>query len=151
MKLPDSRHYSEEELLMHFLQEETAVAAREIAAHLRECGECEAILRDYADVVGRIQSWTIPQLPEDVWAARRVSLLAQYSQDFARGRGRGLLSFLFMSLQSGWDYALAHPLPSLGFVAVAVTFAMERTISTFRLDRILPGASEVFQILKQIL
>lgn len=151
MKRPESRHYSEEELLMHFLQEETSGIAQEISAHLRECGECDAIFKDYGDVVRKIQTWEVPDPPEDVWHARKAAVLAHYRQDHARGRGEGLLLVVFRSLQSGWSYALEHPLPTLGFVAAAVTFAMEQTISTFRLDQILPGANEVFQLLKQIL
>jgi hypothetical protein len=151
MRQPVSRHYTEEELLMHFLQEETPNTAGEISSHLLECGECDAIFKDYADVVGRIQAWSIPDLADDVWRAQKAAVLAQFRQEQVIGKNKGLVSALLKNLQSTWSYALEHPLPTLGYVAIAITFAMEQTISTFRLDRILPGASEVFEILKQIL
>ncbi len=151
MRRPEIRHYSEEELLVHILEEETPELAQEISSHLRACGECDAIFKDYVEVVNQIRSWSVLEPAEDVWRAQKASLLAQYRQDFAAGRMGGLLSAFFRSLQTGWNYALDHPLPALGLVAVALTFAMERTITTFRLDRVLPGASEVLQILKQIL
>ena len=151
MRRPVSRHYTEEELLMHFLHEETSNTAREISSHLLECGECDAIFKDYADVVGRIRTWSIPDLAGDVWHVQKAAVLAQFRQENATGKNRGFVSALWKSLQSTWGYALEHPLPTLGYVAVAITFALEQTISTFRLDRILPGASQVFEILKQIL
>jgi len=151
MRQPVSRHCTEEELLMHFLYEETPNTAREISSHLLECGECDAILKDYADVVRRIQAWSVPDLADDVWRTQKAAVLAQVRQDQAIGKNRGLVSAFLKSLQSTWSYALEHPLPTLGYVAIAITFAMEQTISTFRLDRILPGASDIFAILKQIL
>lgn len=150
MKRHDSRHYTEEELLMHFLQEETADVAREISGHLEECGECDAIFREYGDLVGRIQAWPVPEVPEQARQSRKAVLLAQVRQDIASGRGKGIIPFLHDIFLAAWNHALEHPLPTLGYIAVAVAFALERTISTFRLDRILPGASEVFQILRQV-
>jgi predicted anti-sigma-YlaC factor YlaD len=150
MKRSGSRHYTEEELLMHFLQEETPNMAREISTHLQDCGECDSIFQEYGDLVGRIQSWTIPELPEEVWRSQKAFLLAQYRQDLTAGKGKGFLSSLQKALQATWTYALENPLPTLAYIAVAIAFAFERTISTFRLDRILPGASEVFEILKQV-
>lgn len=151
MKRPESRHYSEEELLMHLLEEETSGTAREISTHLMDCGECDAILKDYGQVVRLIHEWDVPDLSEETWRLQKAAVLARYRQDYTKGRSRGIISAFARSLQLGWSYALEHPLPTLGFVAAAVTFAMEQTISTFRLDQILPGASDVFRILKQIL
>jgi hypothetical protein len=135
---------------MHFLREETADANREISAHLEECGECGAILQEYGDLVARIQAWPVPEIPEQARQSRKAVLLARYRQDIASGSGRGIIPFLHSVFLASWNHALEHPLPTLGYIAVAVAFALERTISTFRLDQILPGASEVFQILRQV-
>jgi anti-sigma factor RsiW len=150
MKRHESRHFSEEELLMHFLGEETADAAREIAGHLEGCGECHAIFKEYGDLVGRIQAWPIPEISEEARQSGKAALLAQYRRDMASGRDKGIIPFLHDILLGAWTHALEHPLPTLGYLAVAVAFALERTISTFRLDRILPGASEVIQLLRQV-
>ncbi len=150
MKRHASRHFSEEELLMHFLQEETADVERQISSHLKECTECHAIFREYGDLVGRIQAWPVPEIPEQAAQSRKAVLLAQYRRDMASGRSEGIVPFLHDILVRAWNQALEHPLPTLCYVAVAVAFALERTISTFRLDRILPGASEVIQILRQV-
>jgi hypothetical protein len=150
MKRPGFRHYSEEELLLHFLQEESAAAAGEISEHLQECGECSSIFQEYGDLVGRIQAWQVAEVPEEAWQSRKAVLLAQFRQDCTSGRGKGIIPYLLKTLQTAWNYALENPLPTLGYIAAAVAFALERTISTFRLDRILPGASEVFQIIRQV-
>ena len=150
MRRPRSRHYTEEELLLHFLGEETPGMKAEIAAHLLECGECDAIFADYGDLVGKLQAWAVPEVPDRIWQAQKAQLLAQYRQDYAGGRRGGMISSFLGILQSAWNYALENPLPTLAYIAVAIAFALERTISTFRLDRILPGASEVFEILRQV-
>ena len=150
MKRLKSRHCTEEELLLHFLHEETPEVEREVADHLRQCNECDAVFKEYVQVVREIQTWSVEEPAEDAWAACEASLLAQYRRDLAGGKGKGFLPSLQKSLLAAWNYALENPLPTLGYIAVAVAFAMERTISTFRLDRILPGASEVFNILRQV-
>lgn len=150
MKRTGSRHYTEEELLMHYLQEETADVGREIAVHLGECRECDAVFGEYGDLVEKIRTWPVPELQEEAWRAQKAILLAHYREDSAAIRPKGILPTLWRSLIAIWDYALENPLPTLAYVAVAVAFALERTISTFRLDRILPGASEVFEILRQV-
>jgi hypothetical protein len=149
MKRPGSRHYTEEELLMHYLQEETREAGQAIAGHLQECSECSAVFKDYAYLVEQIQSWSVPELQQEAWQARKANLLAHYREEFAGGRRRGFIFSLQKSLLATWNYALENPLPTLAYIAVAIAFALERTISTFRLDRLLPGASEVFEILRQ--
>jgi hypothetical protein len=150
MKRPGSRHYTEEELLMHYLQEETAEAGKEISTHLQECSECRAVFEEYGDLVERIRGWAVPEIQQEAWQAQKAILLAHYREDAAGGRRRGLISSLQKSLLSAWSYALENPLPTLAYIAVAIAFALERTISTFRLDRLLPGASEVFEILRQV-
>ncbi len=150
MKRPGYRHYTEEELLMHYLQEETAEVGREIAAHLRECGECDAVFGEYGDLVERIRTWPVPELSEEAARAQRAMLLAGYREDRTARRSKGLFAPLRKGFMTVWDYALENPLPTLAYIAVAVAFALERTIATFRLDRILPGASEVFELLRQV-
>lgn len=150
MRRPRSRHYTEEELLMHLLGEETSDMGKEISTHLRECDECDGIFREYGDLVERIRTWAVLEVSEEVWQAQKAALLARYCQDFAGGRGKGIISFFRTSLERAWNYALEHPLSTLGYVAVAIAFALQQTISTFRLDRILPGASQVFEILRQV-
>ncbi len=150
MKRTGSRHYTEEELLMHFLHEETDEAGMEISGHLMECSECRAVHEEYGDLVERIRGWAVPEIREEAWRAQKEALLAHYREDTAGGRHRGFIYTLQKSLRTTWNYALENPLPTLAYVAVAVAFALERTISTFRLDRLLPGASEVFEILRQV-
>jgi hypothetical protein len=150
MKRPRSRHYAEEELLMHLLDEETSDMGKEISAHLLECDECDGIFKEYGDLVERIHAWAVLEVSEEVWQAQKAALLTLYRQDFAGGRGKGIISFFLTSLETAWNYALEHPLSTLGYVAVAIAFALQQTISTFRLDRILPGASQVFEILRQV-
>jgi hypothetical protein len=150
MRRPQSRHYTEEELLMHLLGEETPEMGMEISAHLLECGECDGILKEYRELLERIHTWAVSEVSEEAWQAQRAALLVRYRQEIESGRGKGIISFFQTSLKTAWDYALEHPLPTLGYVAVAIAFALHQTISTFRLDRILPGASQVFEILKQV-
>jgi len=149
MRRSGERHYSEEELLMHFLGEETDEAGAGISGHLTTCGECHSIYREYADLVGRIRGWQVPEVPVDIRQALKAALLARYRQDRARGRG-GLWAAVRQYLVPAWNYALENPLPTLGYIAVAVAFALERTISTFRLTNLLPGAGEVIELLRQV-
>jgi hypothetical protein len=135
---------------MHLLGEETSDMEKEISTHLRECDECDGIFREYGSLVERIRTWTVSEVPEELWQAQKAALLARYRQDFAGGRGKGIIAFLRTSLETAWNYALEHPLSTLGYVAAALAFALQQTISTFRLDRILPGASQVFEILRQV-
>jgi len=150
MRQTGFRHYSEEELLMHILQEETEGIGREISGHLRECGECNAILKEYGYLVSQVQAWPVPEIPESVWRNQKSQLLLHFREDLAGIKGKGMLSSLLAAMQASWNYALEHPLPTLGYIAIAIAFALERTISTFRLDRVLPGASDVFEILRQV-
>jgi hypothetical protein len=150
MKRSQSRHHTEEELLLHFLQEETPVVGRMISDHLEVCDECAAIYREYGDLVTRIQAWAVPEVAEDVWQNKKQILLAQYREDLAVGRRKGLWSAFQKNFQSAWNYALENPLPTLAYIAVALAFALERTITTLSLDQILPGANQVFEILRQV-
>ncbi len=150
MKRPGVRHYTEEELLMHFLQEETADMGVEISAHLKECGECNSVFQEYGDLVAKIRDWVVPEQLVEVWQTGRATALAHYRNDRSAGKGRGIVKTVRRSLTTAWNFALENPLPTLGYIAVALAFALERTISTFRLDRILPGANDVLELLKQV-
>jgi hypothetical protein len=150
MKRPRTRHHTEEELLMHLLHEEVPDLDLQVSHHLEECDECKAVFAEYRDLLSRIQAWNVPEVPEESWRNQKAELMAHYRQDFSAKKGRGLLSMFLHGLHSAWDYALENPLAALGYVAVAVAFALERTITTFRLDQILPSAGEVFEILRQV-
>lgn len=150
MKRMSSRHHTEEELLMHYLHEETPAMEKEIAGHLAECDECTAVFQEYADLVVRIQSWPVPQIAEETWRNQKRVLLAHYREDVVAGKRKGIVASLQKSLATAWGYALENPLPTLAYIAVAIAFALERTITTFRLDRVLPGASQVFEFLRQV-
>ncbi len=151
MKRIQSRHYPEEELLMHHLQEETRQAGEQISAHLLECTECRAVFEEYVDLVVQIRGWTVPEIPQTAWEAQRAIVLARYRTENADLQRKGMMQALQQSLVTVWNYALNNPLPTLAYIAVAVAFALERTISTFRLERLLPGSGELFEILRQIL
>lgn len=151
MKLPDKRHYTEEELLMHVLGEETPETGSTIASHLPECGQCRAVFQEFQLLQKSILAWKVPEVPEEAWLARKVQLMSLFREDRLRTRGEGFLPLLVRLIQGAWSYALENPLPTLGYVIVAVAFASERTITTFRLDRILPATNEVLAILRQVL
>jgi anti-sigma factor RsiW len=146
-----ARHYTEEELLMHVLHEEAPEMRRVVSDHLEKCSECRSVFQEYRALVVRFSNWTIPAVPEDVWRERKANLLDQFHQDqewLQRGK---LIRMLERRFQKIWDYALENPLPTLGYIAVAIAFASERTLTVLRLDRILPATSELFEILRQVL
>jgi anti-sigma factor RsiW len=151
MKLPDERHYTEEELLMHLLGEEVPAPGSAIAAHLPKCGQCRAVFQEYQQLQKDILAWQAPELPEEAWQARKAELMNLFREDRSRSRREGFLPLLARLIQGAWSYALENPLPTLGYVIVAVAFASERTITTFRLDRILPATNEVLALLRQVL
>jgi hypothetical protein len=151
MKLPDDRHYTEEELLMHLLLEEIPETGSAIASHLQKCGQCRAVFQEFQQLQKSILAWQVPALPEEAWLARKVQLMNLFREDRSQRRGEGFLPFLTRLVQGAWSYALENPLPTLAYVIVAVAFASERTITLFRLDRILPATNEVLAILRQVL
>ena len=134
---------------MHLLQEESPEVGENIAGHVRECGECHAVLREYELVVARILRWGLDDFPAEAWDADRVRLLEQYRHDRSWLERRGLLQTLIRSLEAAWSYALENPLPTLGYIVVAIAFASERTITFLRLDRVVPATSEVIEIIRQ--
>jgi len=151
MKLPDDRHYTEEELLMHLLGEEVSEIGSAIASHLQKCGQCRAVFQDFQLLQKSILAWKVPEASEDVWLVRKVQLMNLFREDPSQRRGEGFLPFLTRLVQGAWSYALENPLPTLAYVIVAVAFASERTITLFRLDRILLATNEVLAILRQVL
>ena len=151
MKSPEERHYSEEELLMHLLGEEVPEMGASIAGHLLNCGQCETVFGEYQQVQKTILRWRVPEVPEEVWEDRKAQLVRQFREERLRAGRTGVPAFLVRFFQGAWSYALENPLPTLGYVIVAIAFASERTITIFRLDRILPQTNEVLAILRQVL
>jgi hypothetical protein len=150
MKRPTLSHYSEEELLMHILGEEDPKASDLIAAHLEKCQECQAILWEYRKILESIQRWKVDEIPEAAWQLQKERLMA-----FVRADGRTSFGDIWSRLRNilpqTWDYATAHPLPALGYIALALVFASQRTISIFRLDQMLPSAGDVIQVIRLVL
>ncbi len=150
MKQPNERHFAEEELLMHVLGEEMPEMANAIASHLEKCGQCRTVFQEYQLVQKSILRWQVPEIPEQAWESRKADLMKSFREERLRAGDAGFPSFLTRLLRGAWNYALENPLPTLGYVIVAVAFASERTITVFRLDRILPATNEVLAILRQV-
>jgi len=151
MNRTDIRHYTEEELLLHLLREETPEIGVDIDDHAARCAECAGILAEYRAVVARTAAWRVPDLPEAEWQLSKTSLLAVVRQESMQRVRSAPWRAVAETLRSLWDYALEHPLPSLAYVAVALAFALERTIHYLQLEQILPQTGEVIQILSQVL
>lgn len=151
MRNPETRHYTEEEILMHLFGEEDPAAGKEMSSHFEECEQCSAVLLEFQGLKARVSSWRVPQVPEGVWRARKAELIDQFRRDQLLVPKGGLLGALRRSVQVLWNYAVENPLPAMGYVAAGVAFASERTISLFHLDRILPASDQVFEILRRIL
>lgn len=145
------RHYTEEELLLHVLHEESSENGEAIETHLGKCGECQAVWQEYLQLVKDIRGWSIEDLSEGSWLVRKNQLLEQVRSDPSALRRKGLGHSILKGFHVAWDYALENPLPTMGYIAIAIAFAVERTVSAFRLDRILPATSEVFELLRQML
>ena len=145
----ETRHYTEEETLVHLLGEDGADAA--VGAHVEACSSCGAVAAELREVLEAIAEWGVPEVPEEAWQARRSALLENLRREPVRSGAARFARALVLRLRGAWDYALENPLPALGYVAAAVAFASERTITVFRLDQILPRTSEVFEILRQLL
>jgi len=143
------RHYTEEEILVHLLGEDGGGAAA--AAHLEACSSCGAVAAELREVLEAIAEWSVPEVPEEAWQAHRSALLENLRREPVRSGAARFARAVVLRLRGAWDYALENPLPALGYVAAAVAFASERTITVFRLDQILPRTSEVFEILRQLL
>ena len=150
MKQPHERHFAEEELLMHVLGEEIPEMANAIAAHLENCGQCRPVFQEYQQVQKSILRWQVPEIPEPVWETHRTDLMKSFREERLRRGDTRFFPFLERLVRGAWSYALENPLPTLGYVIVAVAFASERTITIFRLDRILPATNEVLAILRQV-
>jgi hypothetical protein len=148
---PEKRHYTEEELLLHALGEEEPETGDAIQSHFKSCQECRSVFQEYHQVVAGIQAWKVPELSEESWDSRKRGMMLLYRQDLQKGRRRGISGLLQQGFIRAWEYALANPLPTMAYVIAAVAFASERTIATFRLDRVLPATAEVFKIIRQVL
>ena len=137
-------HYTEDELLLALLGEGGDPG---VASHLEECPSCSAVSAELRQALDVVAAWSVPAFPEETWEARRVALMA----NLRAAPSVRLSARLAEGLRGVWNYALENPLPTLGYVAAAIAFASERTITVFRLDQILPGTNEVFEILRQVL
>jgi len=151
MRRQEARHYSEEELLLEIIGEAAPESRAEISAHLDACQECRSIHQEYAALVRNLGDWVVPEPSEEAWRARKALLMEHYRQDREWIRRKGLLWYLRWGALKTWDYAIENPLPTMGYIAAAVAFASERTITVFRLDWILPATGEVFKFLRQVL
>lgn len=151
MKRAESRHHTEEDLLMHLLGEETLRPAAEIEGHVAECSECAGVLSEYRELVSALREWELRELPEAEWDAQKARLLALFRLERDRQPRRAFWYPLLQVIVRGWDYALENPLPTMAFVAAATAFALERTISVFALERLLPVTGELIEILRQVL
>lgn len=151
MMRAESQHHTEEDLLMYLLGEETFRPAGEIEGHVAECGECAGVLSEYRALLSALREWELPELPEADWNAQKARLLAFFRLERDREPHRAFWYPLLQALDYGWNYALENPLPTMAFVAAATAFALERTISVFALDRLLPVTGELIEILRQVL
>ena len=150
MKYRETRHYTEEEILLHVFAEEDPSAGKEVSAHLEKCAQCSAVWLEFRSLRERVSAWTVPEVPESVRKAREAELIDQFRRDQLGMPKEGLLVALVRSLQTVWNYAVDNPLPAMGYVAVGIAFASERTITMFHLDRILPATDQVLEILRRI-
>lgn len=151
MKRPRSGHRTEEDLLMHLLGEQTSRSAADIERHVAECAECAGVLMEYRELVSALREWELPEIPEADWEAQKARLLALFRLERARQPRAAFRAALVQALERAWNYALENPLPAVAFVAAAAAFALERTISVFALDRLLPVTGELIEILRQVL
>ena len=72
------KHYSEDDLILHFYGEDAGRRRREISQHVDECASCAAVYRDLA---GTLQLLEAPEVPErgdqyglEVWQRIRARL-----------------------------------------------------------------------------
>lgn len=147
----DQRHYSEEELLFHLLGEDTAEASAATKVHLERCSECTAVLRDFAEFRTQLLGWKVEEPGDTWWQETGTRLLEAYRDSRRSIPKRASFDSVARTLRSAWSYALENPLPTMGYVAAVLAFASERTITVFRLDRLLPRTSEMLEILRQVL
>ena len=151
MKRTENRHYTEEELLMHELGEEAAETNQAVTNHLRGCDQCRAVGQEFRALAGRIAAWGVPELPPEAWQAQEAELLRLYREEIGKARGHGALAGFEWRLRRVWAFALENPLPTVGYVVLAVAFASERTITIFRMDRLIPGTADLLRILTHLL
>jgi hypothetical protein len=147
----DQRHYTEEELLLHLLGENGPEVTAATAGHLDSCAECASVLRSYSEFQRELLRWRVDEPGEDWWQDSKGRLLQELRDDSRSARARTHFEALKRMMNSAWEYALENPLPTMGYVVAVLAFASERTITLFRLDRLLPRTSEMLEILRQVL
>lgn len=146
-----NRHYTEEELLLHVIQELPDTVSSQLEDHLKVCRECAGVSAGFGEVIRSMESWRVPEVPQEQWESVRALVLEEFRRDRGLfGRPGAWRSFSRLA-QAVWDYAMENPLPTLGYVIAAVAFTSERTITVFRLDRVLPATGELIEILRRTL
>lgn len=145
------RHYTEEELLLHLIQELPDTVSSQLEGHLTGCRECAGVLAGFREVLRSIESWKVPDVSPMRWEDVRHHVLEEFRRERESIGRTGTWRSLTRLAQAVWNYALENPLPTLGYVVAAVAFTSERTITVFRLDRVLPATGELIEILRRTL
>lgn len=151
MNRESDRHYTEEELLLHVIRELPDTVASQLEEHLAGCRECSGVLGGFQEVLRSVESWQVPEVPPERWERARALLLDEFRRDRESLGRPGVWQSLVRLSQAVWGYAMENPLPTLGYVVAAVAFTSERTITVFRLDRVLPATGELIEILRRAL
>jgi hypothetical protein len=90
-------------------------------------------------------------IAEGEWGRIRSELLDLFRQGRTKVR-RGVLWYrLRRGIEFAWNYALENPIPTVVYITAATLFALERTITTFRLEKVVPATGELLEILRQML
>jgi hypothetical protein len=150
MKRSEIPHRSEQELLMHLLDEELLARDSGVSRHLQQCHKCSAVLQGYKELLSDIRSFTIKDVSHGAWQEQKDRVMAAIKVG-GIGNHQRVWPCLKAALARHWEYALANPLPTLGCIALVIAFASQETISIFRLDRMLPNTGDVIRLIKQVL
>ena len=145
------RHYTEEELLLHVIRELPDTVALQLETHLAACQECSGVFAGFQEVVRSLEAWPVPEVSPERWDGAKALILDEFRRDRGALGRPGVWGSFSRLAQTAWNYAMENPLPTLGYVVAAVAFTSERTITVFRLDRVLPATGELIEILRRAL
>jgi anti-sigma factor RsiW len=98
--------------------------ARQVAAHVERCPECQRAAGDYRTLLDALAG-SPPPVPPISWGAYRAEVRARVDA----GRDR----------RSGWQWLWSRPVPlamAAGIAALLIIFAVQRT------ERLAPGGSQ---------
>jgi hypothetical protein len=151
MNRQEERCYLEEELLMHLLNEELPDNAIKISNHLASCPSCKVVFNNLDETVKAVCAWGVEELPTESWESTKIQLMQHFRRDLHLLRSKGMNPPIFNILRLAWDYAIKSPIPAICFVAVVMAFASERTIEFFRLQPMMPSASQIVEMLRKVL